>query len=154
MDQLVLLTEKKNITTTVNKKPREAPAKKSFKNANSGSKIKKEFNKRVTFAKRESERLKQDIKIPRIKEEEKPIEIKPIELKPIELKPETLLHKFFIQFSKNMNKKRYLEVPNHFSKLYKEYFVPFCTANEGSPCDYRNFRKVIYAMFYDSMYDI
>jgi len=149
MDQLVLLTEKKNITTTVNKKPREAPAKKSFKNASSGSKIKKEFNKRVTFAKRESERLKQDIKIPRIKEEEKPIE-----LKPIELKPETLLHKFFIQFSKNMNKKRYLEVPNHFSKLYKEYFVPFCTANKGSPCDYRNFRKVIYAMFYDSMYDI
>ena len=53
-----------------------------------------------------------------------------------------VLNKFFKQFKRNLNQKFYSVVPTHFSKVYDEFYVPFCVENQQTPVTSRYFRNV------------
>jgi hypothetical protein len=62
--------------------------------------------------------------------------------KKIDTSDDDVLKKFFKQFKRNMNQKFYSVVPTHFSKVYDEFYVPFCVENQQTPVTTRYFRNV------------
>ena len=122
--------EKKNAVSVENKKTFHVPVGKRLREDSSNQYAKKVINKKVKKgrnSKRENETLEEELK-PNISSNE-------------------MLHNFFTGFLMNMKEQRYIDLPTHFSKIYLDYFVPFCSKSKEIPVSFKRFRKVCICMY-------